>query len=139
MLHHIYTTTKYPKKHRLTGEVGVRALCYRSMRKSEAPHRLSIKLLDSSPVLLCGRCCYVQSHSGTALPNSTLLTTQSAGCPPVHSCTESEQQWHKPRTVGVKPGPINSMIFTKPVPNRMAQTGVRSGFYRGIVGPLPDP
>ncbi|XP_019204814.1 uncharacterized protein LOC112845656 isoform X2 [Oreochromis niloticus] len=98
-----------------------------------------IKLLDSSPVLLCGRCCYVQSHSGTALPNSTLLTTQSAGCPPVHSCTESEQQWHKPRTVGVKPGPINSMIFTKPVPNRMAQTGVRSGFYRGIVGPLPDP
>ncbi|KAL4007774.1 hypothetical protein ACER0C_001626 [Sarotherodon galilaeus] len=59
--------------------------------------------------------------------------------PPVHSCTESEQQWHKPRTVGVKPGPINSMIFTKPVPNRMAQTGVRSGFYRGMVGPLPDP
>ncbi|KAL3999319.1 thyroid hormone receptor alpha [Sarotherodon galilaeus] len=31
------------------------------------------------------------------------------------------------------------MIFTKPVPNRMAQTGVRSGFYRGMVGPLPDP
>ncbi|KAL4008466.1 hypothetical protein ACER0C_002318 [Sarotherodon galilaeus] len=59
--------------------------------------------------------------------------------PPVHSCTESEQQWHKPRTVGVKPGPINSMIFTKPVPNRMAQTGVRSGFYRGMVGPLSDP
>ncbi|CAI5665017.1 unnamed protein product, partial [Oreochromis niloticus] len=31
------------------------------------------------------------------------------------------------------------MIFTKPVPNRMAQTGVWSGFYRGMVGPLPDP
>ncbi|XP_034056443.1 uncharacterized protein LOC117535898 isoform X2 [Gymnodraco acuticeps] len=59
--------------------------------------------------------------------------------PPVHSCTESEQQWHKPRTMGVKPGPINSMVFTKPVPNRMVQTGVRSGFYRGMVGPLPDP
>ncbi|XP_063741859.1 uncharacterized protein LOC134865936 [Eleginops maclovinus] len=59
--------------------------------------------------------------------------------PPVHSCTESEQQWHKPRTMGVKPGPINSMVFTKPVPNRMTQTGVRSGFYRGMVGPLPDP
>ncbi|KAJ4945687.1 hypothetical protein JOQ06_023366 [Pogonophryne albipinna] len=24
---------------------------------------------------------------------------------------------------GVKPGPINSMVFTKPVPNRMVQTG----------------
>nr|XP_033943208.1 uncharacterized protein LOC117449548 isoform X3 [Pseudochaenichthys georgianus] len=34
---------------------------------------------------------------------------------------------------------INSMVFTKPVPNRMVQTGVRSGFYRGMVGPLPDP
>ncbi|KAJ8359114.1 hypothetical protein SKAU_G00156390 [Synaphobranchus kaupii] len=31
------------------------------------------------------------------------------------------------------------MVFTKPVPNRMVQTGVRSGFYRGMVGPLPDP
>ncbi|CAI5679326.1 unnamed protein product [Oreochromis niloticus] len=31
------------------------------------------------------------------------------------------------------------MIFTKPVPNRMAQTGVWSGFYRGMVGSLPDP
>ncbi|KAK1878423.1 Ferrochelatase [Dissostichus eleginoides] len=41
--------------------------------------------------------------------------------------------------MGVKPGPINSMVFTKPVPNRMLTTGVRSGFYRGMVGPLPDP
>ncbi|KAJ4949034.1 hypothetical protein JOQ06_020553 [Pogonophryne albipinna] len=31
------------------------------------------------------------------------------------------------------------MVFTKPVPNRMVTTGVRSGFYRGMVGPLPDP
>ncbi|KAJ4922371.1 hypothetical protein JOQ06_021786 [Pogonophryne albipinna] len=40
---------------------------------------------------------------------------------------------------GVKPGPINSMVFTKPVPNRMVQTGEGSGFCRGMVGPLPDP
>ncbi|KAK1904167.1 Vacuolar protein-sorting protein BRO1 [Dissostichus eleginoides] len=82
------------------------------------------------------RNCFVQSHSSIAVPNSTLYTTEHASCA---ACTESEQQWHKPRTMGVKPGPINSMVFTKPVPNRMVQTGVRSGFYRGMVGPLPDP
>ncbi|XP_048017727.1 uncharacterized protein LOC125249466 [Megalobrama amblycephala] len=59
--------------------------------------------------------------------------------PPVLSCTETEQSWHKPRTMGVKPGPINAMVITKPVPNRTAQGGVRSGLYRGMVGVLPDP
>ncbi|XP_030602909.1 uncharacterized protein LOC115792494 isoform X2 [Archocentrus centrarchus] len=115
MLHHIYTTMK-------------------------------IKLLDSSPVALTySRCSCV---AGTVMCNHTVaLLFQTAHyselrvpvVPPVHSCTKSEQQCHKPRTMGVKPGPINSMVFTKPVPNRMVQTGVRSGFYRGMVGPLPDP
>lgn len=41
--------------------------------------------------------------------------------------------------MGVRPGPIKSMVFTKPVPNRMVQTGVRSGCYRGMVVPLPEP
>ncbi|KAK7136687.1 hypothetical protein R3I93_016893 [Phoxinus phoxinus] len=40
--------------------------------------------------------------------------------------------------MGVKPGPINAMVITKPVANRSAQGGVRSGLYRGMVGPLPD-
>ncbi|KAL7859093.1 hypothetical protein SRHO_G00142400 [Serrasalmus rhombeus] len=31
------------------------------------------------------------------------------------------------------------MVITKPVPNRTSQGGVRSGLYRGMVGPLPDP
>ncbi|CAM4341551.1 unnamed protein product [Leuciscus chuanchicus] len=42
------------------------------------------------------------------------------------------------RELGVKPGPINAMVITKPVANRSAQGGVRSGLYRGMVGPLPD-
>nr|XP_055056334.1 uncharacterized protein LOC129440816 isoform X2 [Misgurnus anguillicaudatus] len=42
-------------------------------------------------------------------------------------------------TKGVKPGPINAMVITKPVANRTAQGGVRSGLYRGMVGLLPDP
>ncbi|KAK1888068.1 Solute carrier family 23 member 2, partial [Dissostichus eleginoides] len=57
-------------KDSLTGQVSVRALCYRSMRKTAQN----------------------QNSNGTS---------------------------H-----GVKPGPINSMVFTKPVPNRMVTTGV---------------
>lgn len=41
--------------------------------------------------------------------------------------------------MGVKPGPINAMVITKPVANRTTQGGVRSGLYRGMVGLLPDP
>ncbi|KAG9266390.1 hypothetical protein AMEX_G19011 [Astyanax mexicanus] len=131
---------------RLSGEVSVRALCYRSMRKNESPHSLRIRLRDSSPVVLTHTCC--SCVAGTALCNHIVaLLFQTAHfsqlsvpvVPPVHSCTETEQRWHKPRTVGVKPGPINSMVITKPVPNRTSQGGVRSGLYRGMVGPLPDP
>ncbi|XP_076841205.1 uncharacterized protein LOC143485600 [Brachyhypopomus gauderio] len=34
---------------------------------------------------------------------------------------------------GVKPGAINNMVITKPVPNGTSQGGVRSGLYRGMV------
>ncbi|XP_034092199.1 uncharacterized protein LOC117559516 isoform X1 [Gymnodraco acuticeps] len=91
---------------------------------------MKITLRDSSPVVLTHNQC--SCVAGTVLCNHTVaLLFQTAHytelnmpvVPPVHSCTESEQQWHKPRTMGVKPGPINSMVFTKPVPNRMVQTG----------------
>ncbi|KAK7151608.1 hypothetical protein R3I94_008063 [Phoxinus phoxinus] len=132
-------------KDRLSGEVCVRALCYRSMRKNEAPHNLIVGLRDVSPVVLTHSKCLCVT--GTALCNHTVaLLFQTAHysqlnlsvVPPVLSCTEREQSWHKPRTMGVKPGPINAMVITKPVANRSAQGGVRSGLYRGMVGPLPD-
>ncbi|CAM4641807.1 unnamed protein product [Leuciscus chuanchicus] len=54
--------------------------------------------------------------------------------PPVHTCTETEQQWHKPRTTGVKPGPINKTVISKPRLNRLTEGGVRSTLYKGLVG-----
>ncbi|XP_041912133.1 uncharacterized protein LOC121677449 isoform X2 [Alosa sapidissima] len=107
---------------------------------------MKITLGDSTPVVMTQKTC--SCVAGTALCSHIVaLLYQTAHysqleipvVPPVHSCTESEQQWHKPRTMGVKPGPINAMVFTKPVPKRRVQTGVRSGFYRGLVSPLPDP
>ncbi|KAK7915509.1 hypothetical protein WMY93_011270 [Mugilogobius chulae] len=45
--------------------------------------------------------------------------------PPVLSCTETEQKWHKPRTMGVKPGPVNAMVVVKAKPGATATTGIR--------------
>ncbi|KAL0969900.1 hypothetical protein UPYG_G00234220 [Umbra pygmaea] len=102
------------------------------MKKIEKPHSLRIVLRDSVPVVLTHHHC--TCVAGTALCNNTVaLLFQTAHysqlsvpvVPPVHSCTESGQRWHKLQTIGVKPGPVSKMVKTKPVPNRMTEHGVR--------------
>ncbi|XP_039671552.1 uncharacterized protein LOC120568237 isoform X2 [Perca fluviatilis] len=89
-----------------TGRVSVRAMCHRSLRKKERPHNLRIVLEDSSPVQLYETVC--SCAAGKALCNHTVaLLFQTAtysqlrllAVPPVLSCTETEQRWHKPRTM----------------------------------------
>ncbi|XP_076855008.1 uncharacterized protein LOC143509963 isoform X2 [Brachyhypopomus gauderio] len=105
-------------KEQVTGEVSVRAICYRSMRKTEKPHSLRIVLKDSKPVILTH--CQCSCVAGTVLCNHAVaLLYQTAhysqlgihAVPPVRSCTEKEQAWHKPRTMGIKPGPVESMAI----------------------------
>lgn len=103
-------------------------------------------LKDSSPVELVRHSC--TCAAGTALCNhSVTLLFQSAHysqlkvpvVPPVLSCTEGEQQWHKPRTLGVKPGPVNKMAVMSAKPKCRATTeAVRSKLYKGISRDLPD-
>ncbi|KAI4899361.1 hypothetical protein NFI96_008252 [Prochilodus magdalenae] len=84
-----------------------------------------------------------ERRTGTAVWNHTVaLLFQTAHyselnvqvVPPVHTCTETEHQRHKPRTSGVKPGPINKMVITKPRLNRLSEGGIRSTLYKGLVG-----
>lgn len=65
-----------------------------------------IVLSDSHPVQLQG--CQCTCVAGTALCNHVAaLLYQTAhysqlkitSVPPTHSCTETEQKWHKPRTM----------------------------------------
>ncbi|CAL8313815.1 unnamed protein product [Arctogadus glacialis] len=79
---------------KVTGEISVRAVCHRSMRKSEKPHDLRV------------------------------------------GCTDTEQIWHKPRTLGVRPGPVGEMEFRKPK-NSTADC-VRSSLYKAVDGELRD-
>nr|XP_029131417.1 uncharacterized protein LOC114917782 isoform X2 [Labrus bergylta] len=93
-----------------------------------------IALRDTRPVQL--QSCQCTCVAGAALCNHVAaLLYQTAHysqlnittVPPVHSCTETEQQWHKPRTMGVKPGPVNEMVIlsARPKERRLAQ-GVSS-------------
>ncbi|KAG9264210.1 hypothetical protein AMEX_G22466 [Astyanax mexicanus] len=102
---------------------------------------------DSSPVqLILAECSCV---AGTALCNHNVaLLYQTAhysqlnlaAVSPVLSFTETEQCWHKPRVMGVKPGRVSDMVVmsTKPKQRTVAR-GVRSTLYKAVRGELPDP
>eukprot|EP00063_Salmo_salar_P012235 XP_013987070.1 PREDICTED: uncharacterized protein LOC106565025 isoform X1 [Salmo salar] len=100
-------------------------------------------LKHSVPVIV------VQSHcscvAGSALCNHLVaLLYQTAhysqlnipAAPPIHSCTDTEQFWHKLRTLGVKPGPVDGMEFHKRT-NSCAD-GIRSSLYKALNGYMPD-
>ncbi|KAK7921810.1 hypothetical protein WMY93_008712 [Mugilogobius chulae] len=82
----------------------------------------------------------VQPHCCTTVPDGPLLCPKSGSCATVLSCTEMEQSWHKPRTMGVKPGRVRDMVFVSSKPKqRTVGDGVRSTRYKAISGDGPDP
>lgn len=95
---------------------------------------MQVVLKVSSPVELIQHSC--TCVAGAALCNHCVaLLFQSAhysqlnvpAVPPVLSCTEGEQQWHKPRTLGIKPGPVENMVVLSAKPKCRATTeGVRA-------------
>uniref|UniRef100_A0A1A8B863 Si:ch211-229b6.1 n=1 Tax=Nothobranchius furzeri TaxID=105023 RepID=A0A1A8B863_NOTFU len=66
-----------------SGEVTVRSECFRSMKKSQKPHCLSMVLRDSEPVVLlrCQCTCVagtaLQSCGGSAVPDGPLLSAEA--------------------------------------------------------------
>ncbi|XP_077104270.1 uncharacterized protein LOC143757190 isoform X2 [Siphateles boraxobius] len=107
---------------------------------------MKIVLRDSKPVVL--QRCQCTCVAGTALCSHVAdLLYQTAhysqlrltSVPPMFSCTETEQKWHKPRTMGIKPCPVNDMVIisARPRERRLAE-GIRNNLYKGVSCPLPD-
>ncbi|XP_049340579.1 uncharacterized protein LOC111196789 [Astyanax mexicanus] len=125
-------------------EVVVQASCYRSMRKREEPHTLQVVLHAVHPVALNGFCC--SCAAGKALCNHVVaLLFQTAHystmgvktvAPPL-PCTSVLQTWHRPRTQGIRPEPIDEFVVRKP--RASGRSCVKSTLYRAYPGPLPDP
>lgn len=107
---------------------------------------MKIVLRDSHPVQL--QSCQCTCVAGTALCNhvAALLYQTAHYCQlrltsvsPIHSCTETEQRWHKPRTMGVKPGLVNDMVIIAAThKERKLVEGVRTNLYKGVSSHLPD-
>ncbi|KAL1252625.1 hypothetical protein QQF64_017318 [Cirrhinus molitorella] len=105
------------------------------------PPRPVITLRDATPVVLARSSC--SCVAGRALCNHLIALLYQAAhfsesgiavVPPVLSCTETEQKWHKPRTMGVKPGPVDAMVVVKPKPGATATSGIRSTLYKAYGG-----
>lgn len=105
-----------------------------------------IVLGDARPVQL--QSCQCTCVAGTAVCNhvAALLYQTAHYCqlsitsvPPTHSCTETEQKWHKPRSMGVKPGLVNDMVILSARPKeRKLMEGIRSNLYKGVSSALPE-
>uniref|UniRef100_A0A8C1CNC2 SWIM-type domain-containing protein n=1 Tax=Cyprinus carpio carpio TaxID=630221 RepID=A0A8C1CNC2_CYPCA len=107
---------------------------------------MKMALRDSEPVVLVNSSCSCVAGSGmcnhlVALLYQTAHYYESgmSVVPPVLSCTQTEQKWHKPRTMGVKPGPVDAMVVVKPKPGATSASGIRSSLYKAYSGELPDP
>ncbi|RXN17377.1 hypothetical protein ROHU_001181 [Labeo rohita] len=106
----------------------------------------AVTLRDSVPVVLVRSSC--TCAAGQAVCNHLVaLLYQTAHysesgmsvVPPVLSCTETEQKWHKPRSMGVKPGPVDTMVVVKARPGTSSTSGIRSTLYKAYSGDLPVP
>ncbi|KAJ8369682.1 hypothetical protein SKAU_G00097100 [Synaphobranchus kaupii] len=92
-------------------------------------------LKQSKPVVLVSSHC--SCVAGCALYQTAHYSQLNIpAVPPVHSCTDTEQLWHKPRTLGVKPGPVGEMEVRKPT-NSTADC-VRSLLYKALDGEMPN-
>ncbi|KAK7929055.1 hypothetical protein WMY93_005450 [Mugilogobius chulae] len=102
---------------------------------------------DCCPVEIAGAECScvagtVLCNHGVALLYQTAhySTLKLTAVPPVLSCTETQQSWHKPRTLGVKPGRVRDMVFISGKPKqRMVGDGVRNKRYKAVREDTPDP
>ncbi|XP_049910200.1 uncharacterized protein LOC126396291 [Epinephelus moara] len=57
--------------------------------------------------------------------------------PPPLACTSDLQRWHRPRTQGIHPEPVNDVVVQKPT--TVGKSGLSSTLYQAYLGPFPDP
>ncbi|XP_062585783.1 uncharacterized protein LOC134247430 [Saccostrea cucullata] len=99
--------------------VDISAKCFRSMRKSEAPHKINMTITTSA--ITESLCTCKAGISGTCSRAVGVLYTivhyKNMGLTEVPSalaCTSLPQQWHKPRGPKILPEPVSAMVFAKP-------------------------
>ncbi|KAJ8306777.1 hypothetical protein KUTeg_015673, partial [Tegillarca granosa] len=126
--------------------VDVGAKCYRSMKKSETPHCITLTI-DAEEKDITERHCTCKagqfkrrklfanfsqitgSCSHTVAVIYQLTHYKNLGLTDVPSelaCTSIPQQWHKPRGPKIDPEPVTAMVFAKPKPTLRKKKQVHS-------------
>ena len=100
----------------------IRALCYRSLRKNESPHKIRIAIsteqpydvLASSCTCVAGSLGFCNHAVGLMYLVSHYYLTKTKSIPDDLVCTSLPQQWHKPRGKSISSEPLMGMVFKKP-------------------------
>ena len=116
----------------------VKAKCYRSMRKTEAPHKLRI-VFDSCE----GRCtevitqCSCKAGTGKCQHSAALFTHVTVKLHDDDSPTSHLQQWHKSRGPSLEPQRWFASEFVKPRIDRKRREVARKTVQEYLYDPRP--
>ena len=110
------------KHHRESKTFYFRARCYRSLRKSESPHKIKLAICTEQPFdVLASSCTCVAGSLGFCNHAVGLMylvshyyLTKTKSVPDDLVCTSLPQQWHKPRGKSISSEPLMNMVFKKP-------------------------
>ncbi|XP_052704544.1 uncharacterized protein LOC128180458 [Crassostrea angulata] len=101
--------------------IDIAAKCFRSMRKSEAPHKINMTITITTSSISESHCSCKAGVSGTCSHSIGMLYTlihyKNLGMTEVPSalaCTSMPKQWHKPRGSKISLEPLSAMVFSKP-------------------------
>ena len=118
-----------------TTRTSIRGKCYRSQKKSQAPHSMSVNLSSDGDVInakcncvagASGFCCHVIALL-YVIDHTPKLNLESF--PRVGTCTDNPQQWHKPRTLGIKPEPVMGINVIDPKQEKKRFSGIQSTLF----------
>lgn len=101
--------------------IDIAAKCFRSMRKSEAPHKMNMTITITTSSV--SESLLMQSWSKRYLFPFNWYAIHfhyihyknlgMAEVPSTLACTSMPQQWHKPRGSKISPEPLSAMVFSK--------------------------
>ena len=122
------------KLHKGSKTFYIRALCFRSLRKNESPHKIRLAIsteqpydvLASSCTCVAGSLGFCNHAVGLMYLVSHYYLTKTKSIPDDLVCTSLPQQWHKPRGKSISSEPLMGMVFKKPKLN-MPGGGSTSG------------
>lgn len=117
-----YIHNVFAKHHVASDRFYLRALCYRSLRKSETPHKIRLAISVKDPYVVLGSSCtcvagalgFCNHAIGLMYLVSHYNMAKVKVIPDDLVCTLLPQQWHKPRGKKIYSEPLMEMVFKKP-------------------------